>query len=177
MNISLANGWSIRSFEESDIPSLVKYANNRHVWKNLMETFPHPYTETDAQDWITHVRSQEPETNFAIASEEELIGGIGFDIQRDVHRKSSSLGYWLGEPFWGQGIATRAVTAITHYIFQNYDIVRIYASVFYWNPASGRVLEKAGYIYEGRLRKHVYKDNRITDLLMYAILRDEWQGA
>lgn len=175
MQLPIGDIWSIRSFEESDIPALVKYANNRNVWRNLRDHFPHPYTETDAQAWFQQVQSQEPETNFAIASEKELIGGIGFVLQDDIHRKSASLGYWLGEPFWGQGITTRAVRFITDYMFSHYDLVRIYAGVFYWNPASGRVLEKAGYVYEGRLRKHVFKDGKITDLLIYALLRDEWQ--
>jgi ribosomal-protein-alanine N-acetyltransferase len=175
MKRSLGNGYSIRSFEDSDIPAIAKYANNRNIWINLTNKFPYPYTEADAQIWIQHVKTQEIETNFAIASKEESIGGIGFELQADVHRKSAMLGYWLGQPYWGKGITTRAVCAITEYAFTHHDLVRIYAGVFAYNLASARVLEKAGYICEGRLRKSVFKDGKSTDMLVYAILREEWQ--
>ena len=175
MKLPLGNGYYIRSFEDSDIPAIAKYANNRNIWINLTNKFPHPYMEADAQAWIQHVKTQEIETNFAIASKEESIGGIGFELQADVHCKSAMLGYWLGQPYWGKGITTRAVCAITDYAFTHHDLVRIYAGVFAYNLASARVLEKAGYICEGRLRKSVFKDGESTDMLVYAILREEWQ--
>ena len=162
--------WHIRKFADPDIDAVVKYANNRNVWINLRDKFPYPYTRADAVAWIRHVRTQEPESNFAIASDSELIGGIGLQLQQDVHRQSAEIGYWLGEPHWGKGIATRAVRAFTEYGFANFPIVRIYASVFEWNPASSRVLEKAGYEYEGRLRKSVFKDGKIIDQVIYAAL-------
>ena len=167
--------WCIRSYDDSDIPAIVKYANNRNVWKTLTDHFPHPYTETDAHQWIQYVRNQEFETNFAIATEEELIGGIGFEFLEDIHCKTASLGYWLGEPYWGKGIVTEAVRAATDYAFTHHNLVRIQAGVFDSNLASVRVLEKAGYIYEARLRKHVFKDGKIQDLMIYAILWDEWK--
>lgn len=175
MKLSIGDEYYIRSFEDSDIPAIAKYANNRNIWINLTNKFPHPYTEADAQAWIRHVKAQEVETNFAIASKEELIGGIGFELQADVHCKSAMLGYWLGEPYWGKGAITRAVCAMTDYAFTHHNLVRIYAGVFDYNPASARVLEKAGYVCEGRLRKSVFKDNKSADMLVYAILREEWQ--
>ena len=110
--------------------------------------------------------------SYAIASDEEAIGGIGLRWQQDVHRRSAEIGYWVGEPFWGQGIATKAVRALTEYAFVNPGLIRIYASVFELNPASARVLEKAGYTYEGRLRKSVTKDGITIDQLLYAIVRE-----
>ncbi len=89
-----------------------------------------------------------------------------------VNRHSAEIGYWLGEPFWGQGIATKAVRALTEYAFAHLDLVRIYGTVFEWNPASARVLEKAGYTHEGRLRKSITKDGKIIDQLLYAIVRE-----
>ncbi len=175
MKLSFGDEWYMRNFDDSDIPALVKYANNRNVWINLTDQFPHPYTEASAQEWIQHVRIQKIETNFAIATEEELIGGIGFEQLKGIHCKSATLGYWLGEPYWRKGIVTGAVRAMTEYIFTRHDIARIGAGVFSTNLASVRVLEKAGYTYEARLRKHVFKDGKILDLMIYAILRDEWQ--
>ena len=175
MKISLGK-WHIRSYEKSDIPALLKYADNRKIWIRLTDRFPHPYTAADAKNWIEYLRQQAQETHFAIATDEELIGSIGFDILAGVHCKTASLGYWLGEPYWGKGIITEAARSMTNYIFSNYGVVRIQATVFESNLASMRVLEKAGYTNEARLRKHVSKDERIRDLFVYAILRHEWES-
>ena len=165
--------WQIRSFRPEDERAVVKYANNRKVWINLRDSFPHPYTEKDARDWIHFATQQKPETNFALASAQEASGGIGLRLQEDVHRRSAEVGYWLGEPFWGRGIATTALSALTEYAFGHFDLVRIYATTFEWNPASARVLEKAGYQYEGRLRKSVTKDGKSIDQLLYALVREQ----
>ncbi len=163
--------WHIRNYAVRDVAALVKYANNRKVSINLRDRFPYPYKRAHAAAWIQHVKAQKPQTNFAIASDGELIGGIGLELQGDVHRLSAEIGYWLGEPYWGKGIATRAVRALTEYGFANYPLVRIFAGVFEWNPASARVLEKAGYVFEGRLRKSAIKDGKIIDQVLYAIVR------
>ena len=153
----------IRSWSFQDRPAIVKYANNRKIWLNLRDNFPHPYTESDADTYLKSVVDQRPETDFAIATLDEAIGAIGLKLKEDVSRKSAELGYWLGEPFWGQGIATASVSAIVEYGFSHFDIVRIWAEVFEWNPASMRVLEKAGFQMEGRLRKSVHKDGKVID--------------
>ena len=115
---------------------------------------------------------QEPETIFAIASADEVIGCIGMLPQDDVARISAEVGYWLGEPFWNRGVATGALKALTEYAFTEFELVRLYATVMEWNPASARVLEKAGYQYEGLLRKSVIKDGEILDQWLYAIVRE-----
>ena len=115
---------------------------------------------------------QEPETIFAIASATEAIGCIGMLPQSDVARLSAEVGYWLGEPFWGQGITTGALKALTEYAFTELGMVRLYATVMEWNPASARVLTKAGYEYEGRLRKSAVKDGEIIDQWLYAMVRE-----
>lgn len=170
MRIDLGE-FHIREYRDGDAMALVRYANNRTIWRNLRDRFPHPYTHRDAFRWLHHVSLQFPAHDFAIASEEELIGAIGLQPQEDVHRRSAEIGYWLAEPFWGRGIATRAVRAMTEYAFAQTTFVRLYAMVFAWNPASARVLEKAGYELEGRLRKSVLKDNELIDQLVYSILR------
>jgi len=150
----------------------VRHANNRNVWLNLRDRFPYPYTTSDARSWLEMVVGNKPETNFAIAVLDEAVGGIGFTVQPDVGRRSAEIGYWLGEEFWGRGIATEALIAVTDYAFSNYDVCRLYAHVFDWNGASARVLEKAGYACEGRMTKSVTKDGQTIDQLMYAMIRE-----
>ena len=164
--------WQIRSWLPTDVASLVKYADNRNVSINLRDAFPHPYTGEDAQAWIQLASGQIPETNFAIASSVEAVGGIGLRLGEDVFRRTAEIGYWLGEPFWGKGIATRAVVAMTDFAFSEFDLVRIHAHVFEWNPASARVLEKAGYHLEGRLRKSITKEGNTIDRFLYAKIRE-----
>jgi [ribosomal protein S5]-alanine N-acetyltransferase len=162
----------VRSWEWRDREAIVRHANNKNVSINLRDRFPHPYTAADARSWLEMVVGQKPETNFAISLADEAVGGIGFTLQYDVARRSAEIGYWLGEPFWGRGIATEALVFVTDYAFSNFDICRIYAHVFDWNGASARVLEKAGYTFEGRLRKSVIKEGQTIDQLMYAVIRD-----
>lgn len=164
--------WQVRSFRADDAEALARNANNRNVSRNLRDHFPYPYELSDARDWIGFATSQAPETNFAIANQNELMGGIGITLKSDVNRLSAEIGYWLGERHWGQGIATAALQAMTAWAFAEFDLVRLYGEVFEWNHASGRVLEKAGYELEGRLRKSIIKDGQIIDALLYATVRD-----
>jgi RimJ/RimL family protein N-acetyltransferase len=163
---------TVRSWRWGDEASLVQSANNRHVWINLRDRFPHPYTEEDARQWMEWVLVERPETNFAIAVNDQVVGGVGFIIQADVHRKSAEVGFWLAESHWGRGIMTEAVGAVTAYAFEHFDLARLFATVFEWNPGSMRVLEKAGYLREACLRKSAFKDGRLIDQMLYAITRD-----
>ena len=167
-----AGSWVLRPWREGDAPALVKYANNRNVWRNLKDIFPHPYTMRDAEAWVQLQKDRDPQTDLAIANADEAIGAIGLKLQTDVYRRSAEVGYWLGEPFWGQGIATHALLAITEYAFATFDLVRLEALVKEWNPASMRVLEKCGFTLEGRLRKRVTKDGQTVDQLLYALVRE-----
>ena len=164
--------WQIRSFRPEDAPSLAKYGDNRAVWRNIWDRHPYPYSVADAEEWIRFAMEQEPETIFAIASPTEAIGCIGMQPQDDVARLSAEVGYWLGEPFWGRGITSGALRTLTRYAFDTLDLVRLYATVMEWNPASARVLEKVGYEYEGLLRKSAFKDGEIIDQWLYAIVRE-----
>jgi ribosomal-protein-alanine N-acetyltransferase len=163
---------TLRSWSRSDLGALVRYANNRNVWLNLRNLFPHPYTPADAQKWIERCEASSwPTQHFAIELNQEAIGGIGCELLGDVHCKTAEIGYWLGEPFWGRGIATDAVKQMTEYAFTTFDLERLQATVFGWNAASARVLEKAAYQLEGRLHQSIFKDGRLTDSLLYARLR------
>ncbi len=163
---------TIRSWRPGDETSLVRHANNRAVWRNMRDRFPHPYTDEDARRWVEINTTVFPETNFAICVEGAAVGGIGIVRGEDVHRRSAEIGYWLGEDAWGRGIATVAVRAFTDWAFASFGLARIHADVFAWNPASMRVLEKAGYTLEGRLRRSVFKDGEFTDQLIYAVVRE-----
>ena len=165
-------GQAVRNYREEDLQHLVSQADEYDIWRNLTDQFPHPYTEEKGREWLKYATSQEPRTNFAIVdSEDGLIGGIGFELEHDIYRISAEIGYWLGKDWWGQGIATRAVQALTDWAFNNFALERIQAGIFETNPASGRVLEKAGYNLEGRLRRKVIKEGEVLDLFMYSRLR------
>ena len=163
---------TLRPYRRGDEAALARHADNRNVSRNMRDRFPYPYTAADAREWITRVSAQEPVANFAIVVGGEVVGGIGLEPGADVFRRSAEVGYWLGEPFWGRGLATEALRAVTEYAFRTFDICRLEAGVFEWNPASARVLEKAGYELEGRLRKNVTKDGQTIDQFLYAMVRD-----
>jgi RimJ/RimL family protein N-acetyltransferase len=167
---------AIRSWRITDIPQLAHHANNREVWRNLRDRFPHPFTVTDAARWVRTASAARPETHFAIAVDGEVVGGIGLELQTDVHARSAEIGYWLGRSHWGRGLATEAVRGLTLYGFAAFGLCRIFACVFEWNPASRRVLEKAGYTLEGRLRKAVVKDGELLDSYLYAIVQEDGVG-
>ena len=161
---------AVRSWRTSDAESLLRHANNRNIWLNLRDAFPHPYTKHDARAYIRSVRDRSPETTFAIAVDDEAVGSIGFVLRTDVERVSAEIGYWLAEPFWGRGITSEALAALTRYAIDTHRLTRIYALPFAWNLASCRVLEKAGYVLEARLRRSAIKDGQITDQMQYAFI-------
>lgn len=159
---------SIRSWRNGDEENLPLHANNRKIWLNLRDRFPHPYTRVDAEWWIQHVQGLKPETNFAMDVAGEAVGGIGLMLQDDVERCSAEIGYWLSEAYWGRGIATAALRSLTDYAFKEFNLTRVYALPYARNAASIKVLEKAGYVCEGVLRRSAIKDGEILDQLMYA---------
>src|SRR5256885_4227462 len=110
----------VRSWRTSDAEPLTRAANNRKIWMNLRDAFPHPYTLKDAREYIRGVRQRTPETSFAIAVNDEAIGGVGFVLKPDVERVSAEIGYWLAEPFWGRGIASDALAAGAGYAGQTH---------------------------------------------------------
>ena len=158
----------VRDWRMKDASSLAKYADNLKVWLNLRDGFPHPYHHSDAVAFLTRVAGQRPRTFFAIASPDEAIGGIGLSIGEDVHRFTAEMGYWLAEPFWNRGIMTEAIRKLTDEAFSRFGLNRIFAEPYATNPASARVLEKAGFEREGLLRANVVKDGRILDQWLFS---------
>lgn len=162
------DGCSVRSWRAADAGSLVRYANNRRIWSQLRDRFPHPYRRADAVTFLRAACRALPETNFAIDVEGEAVGAVGFTLLADVERVSAEIGYWLGEPFWGRGIATRALRATTQHAIAHHGLTRVFAVPFATNAASCRVLEKAGFVVEGRLRRSAVKDGVVVDQWLYA---------
>jgi len=154
----------IRRLVHGDEEALSANANDRDIWRNVRDRFPHPYTLGDAAWWI----AKSGETHFGIEVDGGIVGCIGFDRDEDVFFRSAEIGYWLGRNHWGRGIATAALTELSERVFATTDIVRLYAGVFEWNPGSARVLEKSGYVLECRKKSAVFKDGQLIDELLYA---------
>lgn len=168
---SMDSKFSLQKWNDLHIPALIKHANNQKIAANLRDSFPNPYTENDAKQWIEMNRHKDPPTSFAIEVNEAVIGGIGVHSKADVYRKNVELGYWIAEPYWNLGIATAVVRQMVNYTFKTIDVSRIYACVFESNKASMRVLEKNGFKLEGILEKSVYKNGKLLDEYIFALLR------
>jgi [ribosomal protein S5]-alanine N-acetyltransferase len=161
----------VRSWRKNDLQALLHHANNAKIAANLRDQFPHPYTRRDAIDFLDFARSQEPVCAFAIEFGGEAVGGVGFLVGRDIARMSAEMGYWLSEDFWGRGMATRAVSAMSEWAFDNYKLTRVFAMAFAHNAASIRVLEKSGFVREGCMQRSAIKNGVILDQILFAKVR------
>ncbi|MCC7574052.1 GNAT family N-acetyltransferase [Candidatus Woesearchaeota archaeon] len=160
----------LRPLKDSDAQKLSKIGNNKKIWLNLTDNFPHPYTLKDAQKWIKINKEKESTENFAITINKELIGMIGYE---KIKEHVVSIGYWIGEPYWGKGYVTEALKEFLEHLFKNPNIIRIEAKVFSYNLASCRVLEKQGFTKEGLLRKREKKANKYVDEWIYALIKEQ----
>ncbi len=161
----------LRRLRLADISELTRLANNRRIWDNVKDYFPHPYLEKDAEFFIRSKASEDPQITFAIEYHGSLVGVVGLEPQSDVYAHTCEIGYWLGEEFWGKGIATYAVMLATDYAFQTLAMYRIYAGVFEHNEASMKVLEKAGFVKEATLKGAIKKNAVIINEELYSIVR------
>ena len=162
--------------EHGDQDRWIALADDYDIWSNLDDSFPHPYTRKDAEEWVSLQSSKDPAEHFAICDAAGPIGGIGVNTQRGDSTNSAELGYFVGKPFWGQGIATAAAKAVTAYGFETLGLMRIFAKVKISNGASARVLEKVGYRREGSLDRPAPNEGEPVGYLTYAILREDWPG-
>jgi [ribosomal protein S5]-alanine N-acetyltransferase len=169
-------GISLRPWRISDAGRLASIANNKNISDNLRDGLPHPYTESDAIDWLNMILPENiPPRFFAISTEDFVVGSIGLVSKTDIYRKNFEIGYFLDELYWGKGIITKAIKAATAYAFREFDIVRLYAEPFADNPGSRRTLEKAGYALEAIFKKNVIKNGIIKDSCIYAVLREDFR--
>jgi len=163
--------YHIRDLSPTDAASIARYADNPRIANVMRDLFPSPYALSDAEEFIAKILSADPVTAFAIATDKEAFGVIGFIPGQDVYRHSAEFGYWIGEEYWGRGIMTDAIKIFTAHLFENFDFNRLSAGVFSSNPASARVLEKAGFTLVATLRSHVTKNGKVLDELLYSKLR------
>jgi len=164
---------TVRPWAVTDLDALVRHANNRHISMHLRDRFPFPYEREHGRKFLDWIVQQASPTVWALEVNGEAAGGIGIELHTDVERVSAEIGYWLGEDVWGRGIVTEALQAVTARVFQQFDLTRIYALPFADNRGSIRVLEKAGYMLEGRLRQSAIKDGTIRDQLLYAAYKPQ----
>jgi RimJ/RimL family protein N-acetyltransferase len=161
---------TLREFTPDDKYRLAEIANNPKIARNVRDIFPSPYTVVDVEFFLENIVNQESQLILAIEYNGEYVGNIGLHKGTDVYRKSAEIGYFLGEPYWNKGIATKAVNLICDYGFANLDIVRIHAGIFEFNPASMRVLEKCGFKREAVFEKAIIKNGKIYNEFRYVKL-------
>lgn len=166
-------GCVLRPWRAGDRADLVRNANDRRVWRNMTHTFPHPYGEDDARLWLAIAADPGASIQLAIEVDGRAAGGMGAIAGEGIFSATAQFGYWLGVPYWGRGIASAAASALAARIAREQLFARLEAQVFQWNPASMRVLEKAGFTAEATLRSAATKDGRLIDTVLYArVLRD-----
>ena len=165
----------IRKWRIEDAADLASALSNKKVQDNLRDGLPYPYREQDGKEFILAMLSADENDTFAFAItvNEKVIGSIGAFRQTNIHSKTAELGYYIAEEYWGKGIMTEAVKQLCSYVFSNSDMIRIYAEPFAYNIGSQRVLEKAGFQYEGTRRRNAIKNGKVLDMKMYALIREE----
>lgn len=163
----------IRKWRLADAPDLAKALSNKKIQACLRDGLPYPYTEADARSYITAMLKADAEQTFAFAItvDGKAIGSIGVFRCENIHFRTAELGYYIAEPYWGKGIMTSAIKQACEHVFNNSDILRIFAEPFAHNIASCRALEKAGFLYEGLLRKNAVKNGVVMDMKMYSLVR------
>jgi RimJ/RimL family protein N-acetyltransferase len=159
---------SLRTWQRQDAQQLAAIANNKNVWNYVRNRLPNPYTVTDALQWIAHCQTQKPTENFAIVYNGSIAGSIGCTPKEDVYKKTIEIGYFVGEEFWGKGIATEALKQLLQYIPQHFSIIRIYAETFSYNKASMKVLQKNNFYLEAIHRNAVVKNHSLCDAYIWA---------
>ena len=165
---------SIRKWKLTDAKDLSAALSNKHILNNLRDGIPYPYTEHDAQGYITTMLSVDENDTFAFAvlCDGKVVGSIGAFRQGNIHSRTAELGYYLAEDYWGKGIMTEAVRQLCAHLFAVTDILRICAEPFSYNSGSCRVLEKAGFQYEGTLKNNAFKNGKLLDMKLYALTRE-----
>ncbi|WP_434311711.1 GNAT family N-acetyltransferase [Hominifimenecus sp. rT4P-3] len=164
----------IRPWQIEDAEELAEALSNKNVQDHLRDGLPYPYTKADAEWYIHEMQSADPKSTFAFAitSADQVVGSIGVFRQNNIHFRTAEMGYYIAEPYWNKGLATKAVGEICKYVFEQTDIIRIFAEPFSYNTASCRVLEKNGFQYEGTLRSNAVKNGKVLDMKLYALVKD-----
>lgn len=168
----------LRQLQLTDQAAIALLLSDRRIAATT-ENIPHPYPVESAERFIRNTHDNYEDGagySFALVrrSDQEFMGVLG--IHPNLRHLNAGLGYWIGVPYWGQGYMTEAVQCVIQFGFEELELNRIYAAYFVDNPASGRVMEKAGMTYEGTLRQHMLKWGEFKDLAYRSILREEWEN-
>jgi len=165
----------LRPWRPEDAETVAIAADNPKIAANLRNVFPHPYSLADAEWYINDcvAQGEERQLTRAIVINGRAAGSIGVFVKDDVYEKSAELGYWLAEEHWGKGVMTEAVRRICREAFGRFGIIRVFAEPFADNQGSRRVLEKAGFTYEGTMRDGVFKYGQVHSYCVYSLLREE----
>jgi ribosomal-protein-alanine N-acetyltransferase len=163
--------FELRKWKESDAENFFKYSSNPKITGNMRDSFP-----VTLEDCKTTIKSfsrydETQQCCRSIVVNGEAVGCIALFLKNDVYCKSAEIAYWLGEPFWGKGVMSKAIEQLCQIAFEQYDIVRIFAEPYSHNTGSRKALEKAGFVLEGIMKKSVYKNGRFFDSCMYAFVR------
>lgn len=164
---------SVRSVVEADLVPLTSLGNNYEIWKFMRDDFPHPYLAQNAEREFESKWRHAPDSQFVICESNRVVGRIYYDRQSDIRANSASLGYWIGQPYWGRGIATACIRSVSDYVLRETGIVRLYARVLAHNRGSIRSLEKCGFVIEGYFSCAVTKEGQLHDQLEYALVNNE----
>jgi [ribosomal protein S5]-alanine N-acetyltransferase len=167
----------LRPLTLGDAPVVQKLAGRKEIADTTI-SIPHPYSEQQAREWISgHAEASAQGKGVAFGVEltrtNQLIGAVGLR-QIDQEHLQAEMGFWIGVNWWGNGYATEAAKTVVRYGLQEQGLNRIYAHHMVRNPASGRVLAKVGMQREGVLRQRVRKWGIFEDVVVWAILRDDW---
>ena len=162
----------LRPLQKSDNQAIAVLINNKKILDMLMDRIPFPYTLADADFFIDLKQEESPQSTFAIVdASDSIIGVISLELKSDIYRYQAEVGYWIGEPHWGKGVATNAIRLITDYGFNELGLMRIVACVFEGNTASMHVLRKNGYEQEAILKKSVFKHGEFLDEYLFTKLK------
>ncbi len=170
----------LRPLTLDDAAAVARLAGSREIADTTI-SIPHPCSEEQAREWIAARTTQfgtGKKIVFVVATKQDvqLIGTVGLG-EIDAEHCQAEMGFWVGVPFWGRGYATEAARRVVRYAFEELNLNRVYAHHMVRNPASGRVLEKIGMKQEGLLRQRLRKWGVFEDVVLLAILRDDWPRA
>ncbi len=163
---------ALRPLQDADKPAFASLINDRSIWLQLTDGVPHPFTPAHADAFFARMDVHPPYV-LAITCNNELAGLVGAHPMSDIERQTAEIGYWIGAPYQGRGLATGALRTLIPYAFTVLGKHRLQARVFEGNAASMRVVEKCGFRKEGVLRDAVTKDGRILDLHVYGLLKSD----
>ena len=170
------NDIKLRPLRDEDQAALAGLANNKKIADNLRDVFPHPYTIENAIFFIGLTKQENPQLTFGIEYQGNLCGVAGLLKHSDIYRNTAEIGYWIGEPYWDKGIATRAVKLLTAYGLYQLNFARLQTGIFEHNTSSMKVLEKCGYKMEGIFEKSLTKHGKVYNEHRYAIISSKIQS-